>query len=141
MRRNQIVRIIASFFVVLFLYAALSKLKVYDTFKFQLSRSPFITRYAALTAWTLPLGEILVALVLLVPRSRLLGLFGSLFLMSMFTAYIFIMTHFSYYIPCSCGGVLSKMSWSVHFYFNIGCMLLAMTGIFLVDARTSNAVS
>lgn len=131
MKRNQVVKIIASFFVVLFLYAALSKLKDYDTFTFQLSRSPFISRYAGWTAWSLPLGEILVALVLLVPTFRLLGLFASLFLMSLFTAYIFVMTHYSYYIPCSCGGILSRMSWGVHFYFNIGCMGLASAGIFL----------
>ncbi|TDW96932.1 MauE/DoxX family redox-associated membrane protein [Dinghuibacter silviterrae] len=135
MKRIQVVRLIASFFVVLFLYAALSKLKAYDTFVFQLNRSPFVSRYAGWTAWSLPLGEILVALVLLIPSIRLLGLFASLFLMSLFTAYIFVMTHYSYYIPCSCGGVLNQMSWGVHFYFNIGCMALAVAGIFLSGSR------
>jgi hypothetical protein len=132
MKKN--LNIIPSFFILLFLYAALSKLEAYATFAFQLSKSPFITRYAAVVAWSLPLGEILTALALLIPFTRLTGLFSSLFLMSMFTAYIFAITHFSYYIPCSCGGILSEMSWTVHFYFNIACILLSMAGIFLYGA-------
>lgn len=131
MKRTRIESVIAAFFTLLFMYAALSKLEAYDVFRVQLSKSPFITRYATLTAWSLPLGEILTALALLVPYTRLLGLFSSLFLMSMFTAYIFAMTHFSYFVPCSCGGLLSRMSWEEHLYFNIACVLLAVAGIFV----------
>ncbi|MEJ0031509.1 MAG: MauE/DoxX family redox-associated membrane protein [Bacteroidota bacterium] len=40
--------------------------------------------------------------------------------MVMFTAYIVVITRFSEYTPCSCGGVLEKMSWDQHLVFNIG---------------------
>lgn len=115
------------------MYAAFSKLFDYQTFKVQLSRSPFITQFAGITAWTLPIGEILIGLALTFQKTRLLGLYASLFLMTMFTAYIYVMLHFSYYVPCSCGGILSKMDWNTHYWFNMGTVVLTVIGILIKE--------
>lgn len=123
--------IISALLIVLFIYAAVSKLLDYETFKGQLAKSPFIMEYAGVTAWALPVGEILVGLALSFKRTRLLGLYASVFLMSMFTAYIWAMLHYSFYIPCSCGGILSKMDWNDHLWFNLGFLVLAVLGAFL----------
>jgi hypothetical protein len=32
-------------------------------------------------------------------------------------------------LPCTCGGVISKMSWPQHVLFNSGFMILAIVGI------------
>src|SRR5262245_13181963 len=106
MKRNLIIEIISSLLILLFVYTAISKLLDYDTFKVQLGKSPFINSFAGIVAWALPAGEIIVALALAFKKTRLLGLYVSLFLMTMFTAYIYAMLHYSYYLPCSCGGVL-----------------------------------
>lgn len=131
MKRATVVEIISSLLILLFMYAAVSKLLDYDTFRVQLSKSPFITQFAGVLAWALPVGEIIVALALTVKRFRLLGLYASLFLMTMFTAYIWAMLNYSYYVPCSCGGVLSKMGWAQHLWFNIGFIILSIVGIVL----------
>ena len=57
--------------------------------------------------------------------------------MTMFTAYIWAMLHYSYYVPCSCGGVLSKMGWDAHMWFNVGFTLLSVTGITLQSKQTT----
>lgn len=129
MKRNTVVEIISSLLVLLFVYAAVSKLLDYQTFKVQLSKSPFITQFAGVTAWALPVGELLVAAALTFKVTRLLGLYASLFLMTMFTAYIWAMLNYSYYIPCSCGGVLSKMDWNTHLWFNAGFVFISVMGI------------
>jgi hypothetical protein len=129
MKKTILVEIISALLILLFMYAAVSKLLDYETFKLQLSKSPFITQFAGVTAWALPVGEIMVALALIFKPTRLLGLYASLFLMTMFTAYIWAMLHYSYYIPCSCGGVLSKMSWGEHLWFNVGFVVLSIGGI------------
>ncbi len=136
MKKEHLVSIIASLLLLLLAYAALSKYREYDDFRFQLSKSPFISPFAALTAWTLPAGELLVCLTLLFRRTRLLGLFASLFLLSLFTAYIWSMLHLSYYIPCSCGGILAGMDWSTHLYFNLGFVFLSIAGILLYRPAT-----
>jgi hypothetical protein len=131
MKQRISIEIISFLLILLFGYAAVSKLLEYETFKVQLSNSPFISQFAGILAWALPIAEIFLVLTLVFTRMRLLGMYISLFLMTMFTAYIYAMLKYSYYIPCSCGGVLSKMSWSTHLLFNILFVALSVAGIFL----------
>lgn len=49
----------------------------------------------------------------------------------MFTAYIVIILHFSYFVPCSCGGILEKLGWTEHLIFNVVFVLLAIVAILL----------
>jgi hypothetical protein len=139
MKRNLIIEIISSLLILLFIYAAVSKLLDYETFKVQLSKSPFITQFAGIVSWALPIGEILVGLTLASKRTRLIGLYASLFLMTMFTTYIYTMLHYSYYIPCSCGGILSKMGWTAHLWFNVGFVMLSIAGIILMPKQYKQA--
>lgn len=129
--RNVIVEIISSLLILLFMYAAVSKLLDYETFKLQLSKSPFITEFAGVTAWALPVGEILVGLALAVNKFRLFGLYASLFLMTLFTGYIYLIINLSDYIPCSCGGVLSKLTWTEHLWVNIFFLCISMLAILI----------
>jgi MFS family permease len=136
MKRKNYIELIASLLVLLFMYAAVSKLLDYEKFVYQLGKSPYIENYAHTVAWSIPAGEILISLALLFQRSRLLGLYASFGIMLMFSIYIYVMLNYSYYVPCSCGGVLSKMSWQQHFWFNIAFTLLALTGILLTIMRS-----
>jgi uncharacterized membrane protein YphA (DoxX/SURF4 family) len=129
------VELICCLFILLFVYAGLSKLLGFRTFKFQLGRSPFITHISGFVAWIIPASELGLVALLAVKRTRLLGLFGAFFLMLLFTGYIFAMLHFSYYLPCSCGGVLAAMSWNQHLLFNIFFVVLALTGITLQSKK------
>ncbi len=121
--------IVSYLFVLLFVYAATSKIMDFDTFKVQLAQSPLLSAYAGLIAFLVPGIELLIAGFLLIPRFNRLGLFSSYLLMIMFTAYIYIILNFSDFIPCSCGGVLEKLSWTQHLIFNLVFILLAIAAI------------
>jgi hypothetical protein len=131
MKRKIAVEVIAALLIILFIYTGLNKLIDYGTFKFQLGRSPYLQRLAGLIAATLPTGELLVALALIFKPTKLLGLYASFFLMTLFTGYVWIMLNNSYYLPCSCGGILSAMSWRDHFIFNSAFTIIAMLGVIL----------
>jgi hypothetical protein len=60
-----------------------------------------------------------------------MGLYASFFLMSLFTAYLMIMLNVSYYVPCSCGGVLEKLSWNQHIVFNVFFIVISAAGAIL----------
>lgn len=135
MKKNTIVEIIASLLVFLFMYAALSKLLDFDKFKYQLGQSPFITGISRPAAWAIPFGELLVSLSLIIKRTRTIGLYLSFFLMLLFTGYIFLMLHYSPYLPCSCGGILSSMSWQQHFIFNLVFTAVSLLGIVVHSNR------
>lgn len=136
MKRSTIVEIISSLLILIFVYAAVTKLLDYQTFKSQLNKSPFISRFAGIITWALPIFEIQIAFALAYKTTRVLGLYASLFLMTMFTAYIYAMLRFSYSLPCSCGGLLSKMSWEEHLWFNAGFVGITIGGIFLTISET-----
>jgi uncharacterized membrane protein YphA (DoxX/SURF4 family) len=116
MKKETYITVIASLFIILFLYAAVSKFMDYDKFESQIGQSPLIMKFNTILVWLVPSIEILIALLLIFPRTIRLGLYGSMIMMAIFTLYItFIMT-FSPYVPCSCGGILNKMGWGEHPY-------------------------
>lgn len=141
MKRNTILEIISAILVFLFIYTAVSKLLDFDKFKYQLSQSPFIGSISWLVVWIIPLAELLISLSLLIRRTRPAALHFSFFIMLLFTGYIFIMLRYSPYLPCSCGGVLSAMSWKQHFIFNLIFTGLSLAGILIQTTRSTIVVS
>ena len=73
MKRKSIIEIISCLLIFLFVYTAISKLLDYNSFEHVLQKSPLIGDYAAVVALTLPITESLVALLLIVPGTRLWG--------------------------------------------------------------------
>ncbi|KQX00762.1 MauE/DoxX family redox-associated membrane protein [Flavobacterium sp. Root420] len=127
--KSVFVEVVALLYVLLFVYAAVSKLLDFENFQVQLGQSPLLSAFASWVSWLVPLFELTITALLIIPKCRRTGLKASLSLMTMFTAYIFIILHYSSFVPCSCGGILEKMSWNVHLIFNIVFMILAMTAI------------
>jgi uncharacterized membrane protein YphA (DoxX/SURF4 family) len=131
MTRSTIVEIISMLFVILFLYTGISKLMEYGVFKEQIADSPILKPFASFIAWSLPLTEFIVSILLIIPRWRLKGLYASLLLMIAFTLYIGAVMTFNKELPCSCGGIISLLSWGEHLVFNSVFILLAFAGVVL----------
>jgi len=136
---NAAVLFIAYLFVLLFIYAAVSKLLDFENFRVQLGQSPMLGAYAEFIIWAMPLLEILVAVALSIGRYRRTGLLASYILMVMFTAYIYTILNYSSFVPCSCGGVLEKMSWNEHLIFNIVFIVLGLLGVFIASQNIQSA--
>src|ERR1700722_8591136 len=110
MKKPFLVDIISLFFVLLFVYTGVAKLSEVHLFKDQLSSSPFLAPLAGIVTWTLPIGEILLAIGLVIPRLRLKALYATLGLMSLFTIYVVILLVIADHLSCSCGGVVEELS-------------------------------
>lgn len=107
----------------------------YSTFKEQLSESPLLGSMAGLIAIGLPLAEFFVVILLIVPNWRLKGFYAALTLMTVFTVYVIALLSFSNKLPCSCGGIISELSWPQHLVFNGLFILLACLGLILEKRR------
>lgn len=130
--KKIIVEIICLLYILLFVYAAVSKLIDFHDFVIQIGKSPIFTEYAFIAAIAVIAVEICITVLLSIPRVRFFGLFASLSLMTMFCVYIGILLLWSPYVPCSCGGVLSTLGWEEHLVFNLAFVLLAVLGIFML---------
>ena len=131
MKRNTIIEVIIFLYAVLLVYTGISKLIDYSTFKEQLSESPILYPFASLIAILLPWTEFLIVLMMIVPRWRLKGFYMSLGIMTVFTLYVIYLLLFSDKLPCSCGGVIGKLSWPQHIILNTSFIATSLIGIIL----------
>ncbi|MCK0191909.1 MauE/DoxX family redox-associated membrane protein [Arenibacter sp. F20364] len=138
--REIIVEVTSLLFIILFAYAGLTKLLEGHLFYDNIRNSPVLggKAMASLASWTIPLSELAVALLLLWKKTRLMGLYGAMGLMLLFTGYTLAIVFFAPYKPCSCGGIISLLSWEQHLVFNLVLFLLAMMAIFLSPKHKNN---
>ncbi|WP_026038677.1 DoxX family protein [Myroides injenensis] len=133
--KAKYVLIVSYFYILLFVYAAISKLITFEAFQVQLTQSPLLSAYANSIAYLVLGAELLFALLLCIKTTRLTGLYLSYGLMVAFTLYIYLILNYSDFIPCSCGGILEKMGWNEHLWFNIIVSLLALIALFFHDQK------
>jgi putative oxidoreductase len=131
-KRQVFLESIAALLIMLFLYASLSKFLDFRTFIGEMNNQPFPNFLTPFLVWFIPLFEIAIVLALIIERTRLLGLYASFVVMTLFSIYAMtILLHFFAYVPCSCGGVISKLTWRQHLVFNLFFVTLSVTGIVL----------
>ena len=110
----------AALLILLFVYAAASKLSGFAEFRIQLYRQTFPHGLADILLYAIPAAELTAVGLILFDRTALKGLFLSLLLLAAFTVYIsLVLLRYRGRVPCSCGGVLGHMSWPVHLVFNL----------------------
>ncbi len=152
MQNKMIVEIISTYFILLFVYTALSKYVDHATFVQSLTISPFhwIRAIALPVSFLLPAFELFIALLLLDTRfkigrfelSRRTGFYISFGLMLFFTVYVAYILYSPTikHVPCNCGGLIQLLSWRQHVYFNSASSLFALLGI-LLDRNLSDVTS
>lgn len=128
---ESITFVAAILLMILFGYAATSKLADYSKFVTQMELVPLptIQSLAPTLAWLVPLIEVLIVVLLVVERWRLKGFWASLFLLLAFQIYILTLLSLSLELPCTCGGLISDLKWNEHLIFNaifIGITIIAI---------------
>ncbi|MBK0368630.1 MauE/DoxX family redox-associated membrane protein [Flavobacterium agrisoli] len=131
--KNYFIEAVSLFYILLFVYAAISKVLEFENFQAQLGQSSIIGAYAGIVSYSIITIELAVSLMLVIPSFKLKGLYITFILMSLFTVYIFIILNFTSNIPCSCGGILENMTWKAHLIFNIISLILAGLAILFFD--------
>lgn len=121
----------------LFGLTAVDKLLNFERFYTELGKSPFLAPYALSVAWGTPIIELAVTIMLGMDRLKRLGLYISVFLMSLFTGYIYLLLNYSYYTPCLCSAALESLSWEQHLVFNMVFLILSIIAVLLIEKSLS----
>jgi putative oxidoreductase len=129
--KKSISETLTALLVFLFLYTGLSKFFEHQTFNAVLKSSPLLGSMAGFISYALPGFEILVTALLIIPKTRMYGLWASLVLLTGFTLYLIYMINFTPKLPCSCGGVIKNMTWRQHILFNVSFIVLNSITIWL----------
>ncbi len=130
MRKKKIgLEIICYLYMILYVYTGASKLMDPLVFKEQLLESPITAPVAGVLTYGLPILEILLGSLLVLNIQRGLALWASTALMFVFTVYVIILLIFFEDLPCSCGGIIEKLSWPWHLVLNSVFLLLGILAI------------
>lgn len=119
----------AAFYLLVFLYTGINKLWFHQKFQVALMKSDLLSDYAVPLSWAIPILEIVISILLFFPGTRKAGLTMSIGLMAVFTFYIAYMILFTPDLPCSCGGIISALSWPQHLALNIFLLLLGLIAL------------
>lgn len=97
---------------------------------YAMRNQPFSRPVNDLLAYTLPALEMITVVLLVIHTTRLLGLYLSLLLMTLFTGYVLaVLLGLFGRIPCSCGGVIELLGWKEHLVFNIFFLVISILAI------------
>jgi len=139
MRRSWWIEMLAGLLIVLFVYASVGKLVEFETFQRMLRGAPMVGEKYVWVSVLLPAFELLIAVWLLVPRWRRLGFVASFWTMLFFTGYIgYLLLFRRSSMPCSCGGLLERLTWKQHLVFNILFTLVAYIGMRMMRRSVGN---
>ncbi len=141
MKKKWIIEVITVLLIILWVYAATGKLLEYQVFVAQLHTHPMLNPFAGFLAWALPATEFIVSALLVVPKTRLIGLYCTAGLLLSFTIYLMLMLLSGKDLPCSCSGIVSALNWGQHIVFNLVFMFLAIIGILAYNKKIFYRVS
>lgn len=137
-KKEFLIELSSYLIILLFLYAAISKLTIFVEFQEQMMQSPLIPRsFIPFLAVAIPGGEIIIAWLLVFERTKQIGFYLAFFTMLIFTLYLIILVSVAENAPCSCGGILSSLSYPQHIVLNFAFTLIALNGSIMLNTKKS----
>ncbi len=135
-KRRALVTVTAVFLCgVLFLFSAGDKIKNQQDFRIQVAKSPILTGHEDIVVWAVPIVEIVIAALMIVPLTRQVGLYGFYTVMLAFTGYIVMLLNGAERPPCGCNALTEAMSLEWHAVMNGLFSALAATAIILNEKK------
>ncbi|OQP66447.1 hypothetical protein A3860_13225 [Niastella vici] len=131
MNTKALVKLIAIALAVLFAIAAVDKLEHYPKFSLQLQSFPVDLSVLSSHAWFIPVTELILAVLLLLPFTRLKGLFASLFLLGLYTLYLVCMLETRFHSICNCGEPFQSLSLKMHIALTLAAVFVTGVGVVL----------
>jgi hypothetical protein len=134
MNPHPFIILITGLLVILWGYASISKLTNLHEFQHAMMTQVFPKWVGRIFVYLVPFAEIAMIVLLLIPSTRLIGMYASLFTMIAFTLYVGGAV-FKIYMrsPCACGGLFARLGWYKHFKVNIVLSLIALVGVILME--------
>jgi hypothetical protein len=136
--RDRLVFCICLICISLFLYTAYSQIVDHQRFFKGLSKVAVVGGFALYISWLVPVAEVLISILLIIPITYKWGLCGFAGLMILFTGYILSMVLWAKKLPLHSGGAAEKLSWTQHIWFNLAFIVIAVFALWLSNLKTSS---
>jgi hypothetical protein len=119
----------------LFTLAAATKILKYATYRSYFSTSKLVSPFwGPYVAITLIMAEILIAFLLLYPKTRKAGLIAALGMLPLYHYYIYYVLNKASFTPCSCLGA-APIGWEAHYILNAIVLLAGLLALKILFAK------
>ncbi|KKO89180.1 hypothetical protein AAW12_23950 [Sphingobacterium sp. Ag1] len=115
--------------IILWAYTFASKIFDFDTFDRQIKGAYLLSRAGSVLPYLLQAVHLVIVVLLVNKKWRWLGLFSSLSVLTLYTAYLIYILKFAPTIPCSCIAVMKGMNWSEQLSFNFIALAINIIGL------------
>jgi hypothetical protein len=125
MRINKYVRGILLLSIIgFYAYTFMSKALDINDFRLNIAKTGlFVSDNLVVAVSYVALSFELTSIVLLVHKEKL-GIYFSIWMMILFTSYIFLLNELGRYETCGCGGILNGMPFIWHFVINVSIIVV-----------------
>lgn len=126
---------LTAIFIILWIYTGITKLIDFRSATWQMMTNPIFRDIPWAGVWVGPSLELVAALLLVIKSTRTIGFYLSFALMLFFTFYVGYLMIFLPNLPCTCGGIISSLTWGQHLAMNIVLTILAFIGVLFQRRR------
>lgn len=122
--RDTLYYVVIWAFIILYGYTAIDKLWDISAFIDAINAQVFPKVLTPYIAWGIPIIELILFSLLIIPKTQHLGLYLATGLMLVFTIYVgWGAVQDVGDRPCGCAGIFRTFSWTEHFWFNLYFLL------------------
>ena len=138
----RLCKICVSIIATLWFYAAVSKLMNFEHFREAIHKQPLPPTWKLLVIYGLLPFEISLGMLLIFDRSVMTGLYLSATSFLLFFIYTaLILSKVFGGVPCACGGLIERMGWTFHLWFNLAFFTLTLITIIIHKKERSPMTS
>ena len=136
MENTEKIAIPSILLILLWTYTGFDKIIHWETSRKAFHNQTFPAELAEVLAYAIPITELLIALLLLFSVSRWWGYLSSILLLTVFTTYVGLIWVGAFpRVPCNCAGILERLGWEAHFWFNSAMIGVGITGLYFTKKR------
>ena len=129
---KELEKVLASILIGIFGYTGLDKVIRFKDSRRAFHNQAFPAELAEFLTFSIPVVELLIALLLLFSVTRWWGYLGSILLLTVFITYVGLIWVGAFpRVPCNCAGILESLGWAEHFWMNLGLIGISIYGIWI----------
>lgn len=123
-------RVLSSLLILIWIYTSFEKLLRFEQSRKAFHNQTFPVELAEVLTYTVPISELLIALLLLFSVTRWWGYLGSILLLTVFLTYVGLIWVGAFpRVPCNCAGIIESLGWAEHFVLNLGLIGVSVWGL------------
>lgn len=123
-------RVLSSLLILVWIYTGLEKLIRFEQSRKAFHNQTFPAELAEILSYSVPIAELLLALLLLFSITRWWGYLGSILLLTVFLTYVGLIWVGAFpRVPCNCAGIIENLGWGAHFILNMVLIGAAVLGL------------